>query len=171
MNEMGKYFGTDGARGRVNETLTLDMAVRIGRYLGWHYGKEKRARIVIGKDTRLSGDMFEMGLAAGATSTGADVYLLGVCPTPSVSFLVRSESFDCGIMVSASHNPYHDNGIKLFNSEGCKMNPEIEAEIESYIDGEIDVPSALNDHVGRVVSWSEGLKIYEEWLMASWTWT
>ena len=162
---MGKYFGTDGARGRVNETLTLDMAVRIGRYLGWHYGKEKRARIVIGKDTRLSGDMFEMGLAAGATSTGADVYLLGVCPTPSVSFLVRSESFDCGIMVSASHNPYHDNGIKLFNSEGCKMNPEIEAEIEKYIDGEIDVPSALNDHVGRVVSWSEGLKIYEEWLM------
>ena len=85
MNEMGKYFGTDGARGRGNETLTLDKAVRIGRYLGWHYGKEKRARIVIGIDTRLSGDMFEMGLAAGATSTGADVYLLGVCPTPSVS--------------------------------------------------------------------------------------
>ena len=161
---MGKYFGTDGARGRVNETLTLDMAVRIGRYLGWHYGKDKQARIVIGKDTRLSGDMFEMGLAAGATSTGADVYLLGICPTPSVSCLVRSEGFDCGVMVSASHNPYYDNGIKLFNSEGCKMNPEIELAIEKYIDKETEVPSALNEHVGRVIPWHEGLKIYEDWL-------
>ena len=159
---MGKYFGTDGARGRVNETLTLDMAVRIGRYLGWHYGKDKQARIVIGKDTRLSGDMFEMGLAAGATSTGADVYLLGICPTPSVSCLVRSEGFDCGVMVSASHNPYYDNGIKLFNSEGCKMNPEIELAIEKYIDKETEVPSALNEHVGRVIPWHEGLKIYED---------
>lgn len=110
---MGKYFGTDGVRGRANEGLTLDMSIKIGQYLGWYYGKEKHAKILIGKDTRLSGDMFELGLAAGATSMGAQVYLLGVCPTPAISYLVRKERFDCGIMVSASHNPYYDNGIKV----------------------------------------------------------
>lgn len=161
---MGKYFGTDGARGRVNENLTLDMAVRIGQYLGWYYGKERHAKIIIGKDTRLSSDMFEMGLAAGATSTGANVYLLGVCPTPSVSYLIRKEHFDCGIMVSASHNPYYDNGIKLFNHEGCKMNPEIEEAVEQYIDGKISVPLAKDDVLGNVIEWSEGLEIYESWL-------
>ena len=161
---MGKYFGTDGARGRVNENLTLDMAVRIGQYLGWYYGKERHAKIIIGKDTRLSSDMFEMGLAAGATSTGATVYLLGVCPTPSVSYLIRKEHFDCGIMVSASHNPYHDNGIKLFNHEGCKMNPEVENAIEDYIDGKCTVPLAKDDAIGSVIEWDEGLEIYESWL-------
>ncbi len=161
---MGKYFGTDGARGRVNENLTLDMAIRIGQYLGWYYGKERHAKIIIGKDTRLSSDMFEMGLAAGATSTGATVYLLGVCPTPSVSYLIRKEHFDCGIMVSASHNPYHDNGIKLFNHEGCKMNPEVENAIEDYIDGKCTVPLAKDDAIGIVIEWDEGLEIYESWL-------
>lgn len=161
---MGKYFGTDGARGRVNESLTLDMAIRIGQYLGWYYGKERHAKIIIGKDTRLSSDMFEMGLAAGATSTGATVYLLGVCPTPSVSYLIRKEHFDCGIMVSASHNPYHDNGIKLFNHEGCKMNPEVENAIEDYIDGKCTVPLAKDDAIGSVIEWDEGLEIYESWL-------
>ena len=161
---MGKYFGTDGARGRVNENLTLDMAIRIGQYLGWYYGKERHAKIIIGKDTRLSSDMFEMGLAAGATSTGATVYLLGVCPTPSVSYLIRKEHFDCGIMVSASHNPYHDNGIKLFNHEGCKMNPEVENAIEDYIDGKCAVPLAKDDAIGSVIEWDEGLEIYESWL-------
>lgn len=161
---MGKYFGTDGARGRVNENLTLDMAVRIGQYLGWYYGKKRHAKIIIGKDTRLSSDMFEMGLAAGATSTGANVYLLGVCPTPSVSYLVRKEHFDCGVMVSASHNPFHDNGIKLFNHEGCKMDPEVEAQIERYIDREISVPFAKDEHIGSVIEWSEGLEVYESWL-------
>ena len=161
---MGKYFGTDGARGRANDTLTLDMAVRIGQYLGWYYGKERHAKIIIGKDTRLSSDMFEMGLAAGATSTGATVYLLGVCPTPSVSYLIRKEHFDCGIMVSASHNPYHDNGIKLFNHEGCKMNPEVENAIEDYIDGKCTVPLAKDDAIGSVIEWDEGLEIYESWL-------
>lgn len=161
---MGKYFGTDGARGRVNENLTLDMAIRIGQYLGWYYGKERHAKIIIGKDTRLSSDMFEMGLAAGATSTGATVYLLGVCPTPSVSYLIRKEHFDCGIMVSASHNPYHDNGIKLFNHEGCKMNPEVENAIEDYIDGKCTVPLAKDDAIGSVIEWDEGLEIYESWL-------
>ena len=161
---MGKYFGTDGARGRANDTLTLDMAVRIGQYLGWYYGKKRHAKILIGKDTRLSSDMFEMGLAAGATSTGANVYLLGVCPTPSVSYLVQKEHFDCGIMVSASHNPYHDNGIKLFNHEGCKMNPEIEVEVERYIDGEIMIDLAHEDKIGKVLEWDEGLELYESHL-------
>lgn len=161
---MGKYFGTDGARGRANSTLTLDMAVRIGQYLGWYYGKQRHAKILIGKDTRLSSDMFEMGLAAGASSTGAIVYLLGVCPTPSVSYLIQKEQFDCGVMVSASHNPFHDNGIKLFNGEGCKMNPEIELQIEEYIDGNVEIDVALDDKIGHVIKWDEGLELYESWL-------
>ena len=132
---MGKYFGTDGVRGRANEGLTLDMSIKIGQYLGWYYGKEKHAKILIGKDTRLSGDMFELGLAAGATSMGAQVYLLGVCPTPAISYLVRKERFDCGIMVSASHNPYYDNGIKCFNHNGEKMEEELLLEVEKFMDG------------------------------------
>lgn len=161
---MGKYFGTDGARGRANDTLTLDMAIKIGQYVAWHYGKNRHAKILIGKDTRLSSDMFEMGLAAGAASCGANVYLLDVCPTPAVAYLVRKENFDCGIMVSASHNPFHDNGIKLFNHEGYKMNPEVEAEIEKYIDGEISVEVAKEEHIGSVINWNEGLEPYESWL-------
>ncbi len=161
---MAKYFGTDGARGRANDTLTLDMAVKIGQYVGWYYGKERHAKILIGKDTRLSSDMFEMALAAGASAAGAKVYLLGVCPTPSVSFLVQKEGFDCGIMVSASHNPFHDNGIKLFNGSGMKMNPEVETQIEAYIDGETSIPMAINEAIGNVIEWSEGLEIYESWL-------
>ena len=161
---MGKYFGTDGARGRANDTLTLDMAVKIGQYLGWYYGKNRHAKILIGKDTRLSSDMFEMGLAAGATSCGASVYLLGVCPTPAVSYLIQKEHFDCGIMVSASHNPFHDNGIKLFNGDGCKMNPEIELEVEKYIDNEVSIEVAHNEKIGSVIEWEEGLELYESWL-------
>lgn len=161
---MGKYFGTDGARGRANDTLTLDMAIRIGQYLGWYYSKERHAKLLIGKDTRLSGDMLEMALAAGASSTGAQVYLLGVCPTPSVAYLVQHEGFDCGMMVSASHNPYYDNGIKLFNHLGMKMNPAVEEEIEAYIDHEVDIEMALNEALGQVISWHEGLDIYKAWL-------
>lgn len=161
---MGKYFGTDGARGRANGTLTLEMAVRIGQYLGWYYGKKRHAKILIGKDTRLSSDMFEMGLAAGATSTGAVVYLLDVCPTPAVSYLIQKENFDCGIMVSASHNPYYDNGIKLFNGDGCKMNPEVELEVEDYIDGKREITMAHDDKIGRVIAWEDGLELYESWL-------
>ena len=115
---MGKYFGTDGYRGKANVTLKLENAIKIGRYLGYYYGKDRHAKILIGKDTRQSSSMYEMALAAGASASGATVYLLGVCPTPSVSYLIRKENFDCGIMVSASHNPYYDNGIKLFNGEG-----------------------------------------------------
>ena len=161
---MGKYFGTDGARGKANGSLTLDMAVSIGQYLGWYYGKKRHAKILIGKDTRLSSDMFEMGLAAGATSTGSSVYLLDVCPTPSVSYLIQKEHFDCGIMVSASHNPFYDNGIKLFNGDGCKMNPEIEDLVERYIDGLEEIELAHEEKIGNVIPWSEGLELYESWL-------
>lgn len=161
---MGKYFGTDGVRGRANDSLTLSMAVKIGEYLGWYYSKKKPAKILIGKDTRLSSSMFEMGLAAGATSTGATVYLLGVCPTPSVSYLIQDQQFDCGIMVSASHNPYYDNGIKLFNDQGMKMNAEIEEKIEAYIDGQATVSFAVDQAIGKVISYVEGMEIYQSYL-------
>lgn len=161
---MGKYFGTDGVRGKANEDLTLDMAIRIGQYLGWYYSQEKPAKILIGKDTRLSGDMFELALAAGATSTGANVYLLGVCPTPAISYLVNKDRFDCGIMVSASHNPYYDNGIKIFDHKGQKMDEEILLEIEQYIDGEVELDLATGDKIGEYFDWADGLEIYMSWL-------
>lgn len=161
---MGKYFGTDGARGRANDKLTLDMAIKIGQYLGAHYSKQRHAKILIGKDTRLSSDMFEMALAAGAASCGANVYLLGVCPTPAVSYLIQKDHFDCGIMVSASHNPFYDNGIKLFNGAGCKMEEDLQLEIEKLIDGEIEVSFAKEEHIGIVKHWEEGLELYASWL-------
>ena len=164
---MGKFFGTDGVRGRANENLTLDMAFGIGRYLGYYYSKGQHAKILIGKDTRQSSSMFEMALAAGATSTGANVYLLGVCPTPSVSFLIQKEGFDCGIMVSASHNPYYDNGIKLFNGKGEKMEAFIEEAIEKlfFIDGcKGELPYAKDDAIGKVIAYEDGLQLYISWL-------
>lgn len=161
---MGKYFGTDGARGKANETLTLDMALRIGRYIGSYFSKNRNARIVVGKDTRLSSDMFESAIVAGATSTGANVYVVGTCPTPCISYLIRKDKFDCGVMISASHNPFYDNGIKLFNGEGKKMNPEIESLIEQYIDKEIDVQSAIDDKIGQRIDYSDALALYESWL-------
>lgn len=161
---MGKYFGTDGARGKANETLTLDMAVKIGQFIGSYYSKEKHARIVVGKDTRLSSDMFEAAIVAGATSTGANVYVVGTCPTPCISYLIGKDKFDCGVMISASHNPYHDNGIKLFNGEGKKMNPEIEEQIEKFIDNEISISLAHDDKIGKQVDYSESLSLYESWL-------
>lgn len=162
---MGKYFGTDGVRGRANDTLTLDMALKIGKYIGAYYGKDHHAKILIGKDTRLSGSMFEMGLASGAAATGAEVYLLGVCPTPSVSYLVRTQGFDCGVMISASHNPYYDNGIKLFNCEGKKMSDDVLLEIEKYMDDEgEEVEMAINDAIGHAIRWEEGLQLYENYL-------
>ncbi len=162
---MGKYFGTDGVRGRANEQLTLDMAVRIGQWLGWYYSQDKaHAKILVGRDTRLSGSMFELGLAAGAISTGADVYLLGVCPTPAISYLVSQEDFDCGIMVSASHNPYYDNGIKVFNHQGIKMEEEILLQIEDYMDGKTEVPLAVGEKVGEYFDWADGMELYISWL-------
>ena len=131
---MGKYFGTDGFRGEANKDLTVEHAYKVGRFLGWYYGKEHKAKIVIGKDTRRSSYMFEYSLVAGLTASGADVYLLHVTTTPSVSYVVRSEDFDCGIMISASHNPFYDNGIKIFSKDGLKMSADVEALIEEYID-------------------------------------
>ena len=132
---MGKYFGTDGFRGEANKDLTVDHAFRIGRYLGWYYGKDHKARVVIGKDTRRSSYMFENALCAGLTASGADAYLLHVTSTPSVSFIARADDFDCGIMISASHNPYYDNGIKLINAQGEKMEESVLDGIEAYLDG------------------------------------
>ena len=134
---MGKYFGTDGFRGEANVDLTVEHAFKVGRYLGYYFGKDKkfgdRARIVIGKDTRRSSYMFEYSLVAGLTASGADVFLMHVTPTPSVSYIVRADQFDCGIMISASHNPFYDNGIKIINSHGSKMEASVEEEIERYI--------------------------------------
>lgn len=162
---MGKYFGTDGVRGKANEDLTMNMAIKIGQYLGWYYSKKKEhAKVLIGKDTRLSGDMFELALAAGATSMGANVYLLGVCPTPAVSYLINKEKFDCGIMVSASHNPYYDNGIKVFNHNGEKMEEELLLKIEEYMDGAFELPLATGEKLGQFFDWQQGLEIYMSWL-------
>ena len=142
---MGKYFGTDGFRGEANVNLTADHAYKVGRFLGWYYTQLKRragqdgpARIVIGKDTRRSSYMFEYSLVGGLVASGADAYLLHVTTTPSVAYVVRTDGFDCGIMISASHNPYYDNGIKLINAKGQKMEAEVEEQVEAYIDGKID---------------------------------
>lgn len=161
---MGRYFGTDGVRGRANDKLTLEMAVKIGKYIGYYYSKKRHARIVVGKDTRLSSDMFEAAIVAGATSTGANVYVVGVCPTPCISYLIRKDKFDCGVMISASHNPFFDNGIKLFNGDGKKMDPAIEEEIERYMDDEVEIPMAINESLGLKIDHSDGLAVYESWL-------
>ena len=158
---MGKYFGTDGFRGEANVVLTVEHAFKVGRYLGWYFGQDHKARIVIGKDTRRSSYMFEYALAAGLTASGADAYLLHVTTTPSVSYVVRTEDFDCGLMIPASHNPYYDNGIKVINSEGHKMEAEVEAKIEAYIDGEIDeIPLATKENIGRTVDYAAGRNRY-----------
>ena len=130
---MGKYFGTDGFRGEANVGLTVEHAYKVGRFLGWYFGREKKCNVVIGKDTRRSSYMFEYSLVAGLTASGADVYLLHVTTTPSVSYVVRTEDFDCGIMISASHNPFYDNGIKLINDKGEKMQESVIEKIEQYI--------------------------------------
>lgn len=164
---MGKYFGTDGFRGEANIDLTVIHAYKVGRYLGFYYGREHKARIVIGKDTRRSSYMFEDALSAGLTASGADVYLLHVTPTPSVSYVIRSENFDCGIMISASHNPYYDNGIKVINGSGYKLETEIEEQIEAYIDSETDyLPLATKDQIGRTTDYSLGRHRYIGYLMS-----
>jgi phosphoglucosamine mutase len=164
---MGKYFGTDGFRGEANVDLTVMHAYKVGRYLGYYYGKNHKAKVVIGKDTRRSSYMFEYSLVAGLTASGADVYLLHVTPTPSVSYVVRSENFDCGIMISASHNPYYDNGIKVINGNGYKLEAEVEALIEEYIDKEEDdIPFATGENIGRTVDYSVGRHRYIGYLMS-----
>ena len=167
---MGKYFGTDGFRGEANVTLTVDHAFKVGRFLGWFYGKEKedgKAKIVIGKDTRRSSYMFEYSLVAGLTASGADVYLLHVTTTPSVAYVTRTEDFDCGIMISASHNPFYDNGIKLINSKGEKMREDVIGEIEKYLDGEMgDIPYATKEQIGCTVDHTAGRNRYMGYLMS-----
>ncbi len=158
---MGKYFGTDGFRGEANVVLTVEHAFKVGRYLGWYFGQEHKARIVIGKDTRRSSYMFEYALAAGLTASGADAYLLHVTTTPSVSYVVRTEDFDCGIMISASHNPYYDNGIKIINKKGHKMEAEVEEKIEDYIDGKTEeLPLATREKTGCTIDYAAGRNRY-----------
>lgn len=164
---MGKYFGTDGFRGEANETLTVEHAFKVGRFLGYYYGRTHKARIVIGKDTRRSSYMFEYALVAGLTASGADVYLLHVTTTPSVSFVIKSEKFDCGIMITASHNPYYDNGIKVINENGYKLEASVEALIEDYIDsGEDTLPLAKKEQIGRTVDYAMGRNRYMGHLIA-----
>ena len=168
---MGKYFGTDGFRGEANKTLTAEHAYKIGRFLGWYYGRNKEegetCKIVIGKDTRLSSYMFEYALVSGLTASGAEAYLLHVTTTPSVSYVARTEDFDCGIMISASHNPYYDNGIKLINSNGEKMDEETILKIEAYIDGlSGEIPFAVRDQIGRTVDYAIGRNRYIGYLIS-----
>ncbi len=164
---MAKYFGTDGFRGEANVGLTVAHAFKVGRFLGHYYGKEHKARIVIGKDTRRSSYMFEDALSAGLTASGADVYLLHVTTTPSISYVIRSEDFDCGIMISASHNPYYDNGIKILNGSGHKLEAEVEELIEAYIDNPLDeLPLATRENIGKVTDHSIGRHRYIGYLMS-----
>lgn len=167
---MGKYFGTDGFRGEANRTLTAEHAYKIGRFLGWFYRQENdehRCKVVIGKDTRRSSYMFEYALVAGLTASGSDVYLLHVTTTPSVSYVTRTEDFDCGIMISASHNPYYDNGIKLINSNGEKMDEETILKIETYLDGNTqEAPYAERDFIGCTVDYAVGRNRYTGYLIS-----
>jgi len=178
---MGKYFGTDGFRGEANCTLTADHAFKVGRFLGWYYcqmkrraGSDEPARIVIGKDTRRSSYMFEYSLVGGLVASGADAYLLHVTTTPSVAYVVRTDGFDCGIMISASHNPYYDNGIKLINGSGEKMDESVISLIEAYIDGELvafdrrweELPLAKRDQIGCTVDYVSGRNRYIGYLIS-----
>ena len=167
---MGKYFGTDGFRGEANKGLTVEHAYKIGRFLGWYYGlrtEGKKCRVVIGKDTRRSSYMFEYALASGLTASGADACLLHVTTTPSVSYVTRTEDFDCGIMISASHNPYYDNGIKLINSAGEKMDEETILKVEAYIDGIAgEIPFATREQIGRTIDYAVGRNRYIGYLIS-----
>lgn len=161
---MSKYFGTDGFRGEVNKDLTADHAYKIGRFLGWYFlnkeKEEKGCKVVIGKDTRRSSYMYEYALAAGLTASGADAYLMHVTTTPSVSYIARTDKFDCGIMITASHNPYTDNGIKLINGNGEKMDDEVIEQVEKYLDGEFEIPLAVKECVGVTVDYALGRNRY-----------
>ena len=164
-----KYFGTDGFRGRANEGLNVDHAYKIGRFIGWYYGAKqaRKARIIIGKDTRRSSYMFESALVSGLVASGADAYMLHVIPTPGVSYEVVDGAFDCGVMITASHNPFTDNGIKLVNKDGYKMDEDVLEQVEAYIDGEFEVPLATDDAIGRTVDYMQGRNRYISSLIAS----
>ncbi len=165
---MGKYFGTDGFRGEANKDLTFDHAIKIGRFLGWYYGENqgKKAKVLIGKDTRRSSYMFEYALCTGLMASGADAYIMHVTTTPSVAYITRTDDFDCGIMISASHNPFYDNGIKVLNGNGEKMEEETLLKVEDYIDGKIDIPVAERENIGRTVDYVEGRNRYIGYLIS-----
>lgn len=164
---MGKYFGTDGFRGEANKGLTADHAYKIGRFLGWYYSLNgKKAKIVIGKDTRRSSYMFEYSLVGGIVASGADAYLMHVTTTPSIAYIARVDEFDCGIMISASHNPYYDNGIKLINGKGEKMDEATIAEVEKYLDGEMEIPFAERENIGCTVDYVSGRNRYVGYLIS-----
>ena len=170
---MGKYFGTDGFRGEANVALTVEHAYKVGRFIGWFFGEKSRkersenARILIGKDTRRSSYMFEYALASGITASGADACLMHVTTTPSVAYIAKVDAFDCGIMISASHNPYYDNGIKLINSSGEKMDDDTTALIEDYLDGKIgELPLATREKIGRTVDYVSGRNRYIGYLIS-----
>ena len=165
---MGKYFGTDGFRGEANVVLNYEHAIKIGRFLGWYYGArlDKKAKIVIGKDTRRSSYMFEYALCTGLMASGADAYIMHVTTTPSVAYITRVDDFDCGIMISASHNPYYDNGIKLLNSNGEKMDEETILKVEEYIDGGLEIPVASGHEIGRTVDYVAGRNRYIGYLIS-----
>lgn len=165
---MGKYFGTDGFRGEANKDLTFDHAIKIGRFLGWYYGANqgKKAKVLIGKDTRRSSYMFEYALCTGLMASGADAYIMHVTTTPSVAYITRTDDFDCGIMISASHNPFYDNGIKVLNGNGEKMEEETLLKVEEYIDGKIEIPVAEREDIGRTVDYVEGRNRYIGYLIS-----
>ena len=165
---MGKYFGTDGFRGEANKALNYEHAIKIGRFLGWYYGSrlDKKAKVVIGKDTRRSSYMFEYALCTGLMASGADAYIMHVTTTPSVAYITRVDDFDCGIMISASHNPFYDNGIKLLNSYGEKMDEETILKVEAYIDGEMNIPLATGQEIGRTVDYVAGRNRYIGYLIS-----
>ncbi len=165
---MGKYFGTDGFRGEANLNLNYEHAVKIGRFLGWYYGArlDKKAKVVIGKDTRRSSYMFEYALCTGLMASGADAYIMHVTTTPSVSYITRADDFDCGIMISASHNPYFDNGIKLMNTNGEKMDEDTILQVENYLDGKLEIPLAERENIGRTVDYVAGRNRYMGYLMS-----
>ena len=162
---MSKYFGTDGFRGEANVNLTVDHAFHVGRFLGWYYGRDHKAQIVIGKDTRRSSYMFESALSAGITASGADACLMHVTTTPSVSYIAKTDEFDCGIMISASHNGFQDNGIKLINRHGEKMEQEVIDEIEKYLDSGDKLPYATGENIGRVIDYASGRNRYIGYLI------
>ena len=171
---MGKYFGTDGFRGKANDNLTAMHAFEVGRFLGWYYGRNQKARVVVGKDTRRSSYMLEYALCAGLTASGADAYLLHVTTTPSVSYVTRTDGFDCGVMISASHNPFYDNGIKLLNREGEKMDDATINLVEAYLDGNLEMdgrawnelPLAQEEQVGAIIDYSSGRNRYIGYLIS-----
>ena len=161
---MGRYFGTDGVRGEANKDLTVSKVYKIGRYVGDYYRKNGKGRILIGKDTRLSSSMFEAALASGIAESGGDALLMGYGTTPCLAYLIANEDFDCGIMISASHNPYHDNGIKIFGTDGLKIKDDLEDPIEDYMDDLFELPRAEGKEIGHITAYAEGIDHYVDWL-------